>query len=508
MNDRTTNAALVEKYAAIAYAARSSVLSHPDRIAAVATLFGLTPPAIATGRVLEVGCSDGANLIPMAAALPDARFVGCDLSPPAIDAARRTVAELGLANVTLLEGDLRELPAELDQFDYIIAHGVYSWVPAPVREALFALASSRLAQNGVMFVSYNVYPGCHVRRAAWEVLHYHVDPIQDPRARLDAARELAALLAEPGPTQVKSDQVLRAEFRRLSKRSDSALFHDDLAEPNDPVYFHEFVSHAGRHRLKFLAEATPLAMSTVGLAPRVQQFLAGLEPLVREQYHDFARLRRFRQTLLCRTEAATESTMRPDRIVGMYVSASTSLARMIAEGKDVVAAPAHSPPGEPAAAADTVLRALLHWLDAEMPRAVSFAEVKAWLDDYMAQSLPGSAPRRPLETMLVDACLADAVEPYVRPLPLAIAAGERPVASPVARWQARRQESITNLRHEMMAIQDPAARQLLALLDGTRTRAELAAALGPGFAGNDPATALRRVDLSLRQFALHALLVG
>ena len=109
-SDRTTNAALAEKYDAVAYQGQSNALSHPDRMAVVATLYGLAPPSVATCRVLEFGCSDGANLLPMAASLPDGQFVGCDLSPRAIAAARQAAAELGLANVTFVTGDLSELP--------------------------------------------------------------------------------------------------------------------------------------------------------------------------------------------------------------------------------------------------------------------------------------------------------------------------------------------------------------------------------------------------------------
>jgi len=76
LNDRTTGTALAEKYDAIAYEAQSNPLSHPDHMAVVATLFGLAPPNVATCRVLEFGCNDGANLLPMAASLPDAQFVG------------------------------------------------------------------------------------------------------------------------------------------------------------------------------------------------------------------------------------------------------------------------------------------------------------------------------------------------------------------------------------------------------------------------------------------------
>ena len=280
MKDPTSNAALIEKYDAVPYEGQSNALSHPDTMAAVARLHGLEPPPIARCRVLEVGCSEGANLLPMAATLPEAMFVGCDLSPRAIDAASRAVADLALSNVILQRADLRELPATLGEFDYIIAHGVYSWVPAPVRDALFDLASRCLSRNGLMFVSYNTYPGCHVRRAAWEIMHLHIDAIEGAAARLDAARVLCKALGEPAMTQIDSDAALRGEFLRLARQSDSALCHDDLAQPNDPVYFRDFVAHAERHGLQFLAEAKLSMMSGAGVAPGIRRLLAGHGPAV------------------------------------------------------------------------------------------------------------------------------------------------------------------------------------------------------------------------------------
>ena len=138
------NRELAERYDSVAYAAQANALSHPTHLATVATLLGLAPPDVRTSRVLEVGCSDGANLLPMAAGLPEASFVGCDLSGQAIAMARAGAEELGLRNVTLLQQDLATLGDDPAPFDYIIAHGVYSWVPAPVRDALLDLARRKL----------------------------------------------------------------------------------------------------------------------------------------------------------------------------------------------------------------------------------------------------------------------------------------------------------------------------------------------------------------------------
>ena len=61
--------------------------------------------------------------------------MGCDLAGRPIAAGRRIAAALGLSNLTLVHADMRALPAALGEFDYVIAHGVYSWVPANVRRA-------------------------------------------------------------------------------------------------------------------------------------------------------------------------------------------------------------------------------------------------------------------------------------------------------------------------------------------------------------------------------------
>ena len=229
------------------------------------------------------------------------------------------------------------------EFDYIIAHGVYSWVPAPVRDALFDLASRCLSRNGLMFVSYNTYPGCHVRRAAWEIMHLHIDAIEGAAARLDAARVLCKALGEPAMTQVDSDAALRGEFLRLARQSDSALCHDDLAQPNDPVYFRDFVAHAERHGLQFLAEAKLSMMSDAGVTPGIRQLLAGMDRLSREQYLDFARLRRFRSSLLCRARTGADFALRPDRLANLLVCASSGVVRAAAEGKLAQLTAASSP---------------------------------------------------------------------------------------------------------------------------------------------------------------------
>jgi SAM-dependent methyltransferase len=495
VNPDTTNAALAARYDAIAYAALPHPLTHPDRLATIATFLGINAPPVGTCRVLEVGCNDGANLIPMAVGLPAAHFVGCDLSPRALATGRALVADLELANVTLVEEDLTALSPALGAFDYIIAHGVYSWVPATVRDGLFAMAAKRLAPNGVMFVSFNALPGCRARQAAWEILHFHVDRIADPHDRLDAARKLARMLADGGENVHAGDAAFRAELRTISERSDSELFHDDLAVPNDPVYVSDFIAHAGRFGLRYLAEAELHTMSGAGLTNDAKTFVSAQNPADREQYLDFFRLRRFRQTLLVHQDAPRDPASHLSRVAAMEVAADPSLLRAAASGK--IARIARDL--DPASGGGGPVRKILEVLVAQSPRALPMAELQ--------ERTGPIAPARPLAAIVSDAFVSGIVTLHVHPAQLVAEAGPKPRASALARLEARTRDTLTSLVHTRVALPDANARQLLALLDGTRDRAALAAAMTVPALRNDRNAATRFVTHALPQFARLALLI-
>src|SRR3954447_19950584 len=144
--------------------------THPDRLATVATLHGLEPPNLAHARVLEIGCGAGGNLLAMAAGAPGLRAMGVDLARSAIEEGRRVVGEVGLTNVELRQADVRDLTdGSIGQFDYIVAHGVYGWIPADARDALLATIHASLAPDGVAYVSYNAQPGGYFRRMLRDV---------------------------------------------------------------------------------------------------------------------------------------------------------------------------------------------------------------------------------------------------------------------------------------------------------------------------------------------------
>ena len=291
-------------YDAVAYPSHPLPQAHPDRLATLAALFGLSPAPPERCRVLELGCGDGANLVPLAYALPDSRFLGIDLAETAVAKGRAVARELGLANAELRHADLMELPSDLGEFDYVIAHGLYSWVPAPVRDRILKICADHLAPQGVAYVSYNTFPGGRVRQMIRDMMRFHVRDFPEPERRIAQSRSLVKFLAEGHTAEGPYRDLLREELRRVGFEKDEAvLYHDDLSEVNDPVYFHEFAAHAAAHGLQYLGEADFFEMQDRLYPPHIAKELRELgerDVLLKEQYLDFLKLRRFRQTLLCR----------------------------------------------------------------------------------------------------------------------------------------------------------------------------------------------------------------
>src|SRR4051812_46026142 len=177
-------------YDTVPYAGHALAQAHPDRLATIATLFGMTPAPITRARVLEVGCGDGLNLISVALSLPEAECLGIDLAAAAIRKGQERAQALGLNNLELRQLDIMEVGESLGRFDFIVAHGIYSWVPEKVRDKLLAICEQNLAENGVAYVSYNTYPGGHMRDMAREMMRFHVSDFDDPRQRVTQARSL------------------------------------------------------------------------------------------------------------------------------------------------------------------------------------------------------------------------------------------------------------------------------------------------------------------------------
>ena len=458
-------------YDAVTYPGYAYAQTHPDRLATQATLFGMTPAPPAACRVLEIGAGDGGNLIPMALGLPGSEFVGIDLAADAVARGAAVIDELQLPNVTLRVADVLELPADLEQFDYVISHGVYSWIGPRPRDALVAASGRLLAPHGVAYISYNAYPGSYLRDMASDILSFHLQGVGEPGERLARARHLMSLVVAAN-AKTPYAGVLREHFERVLQHPDPLLYHDDIAEVNTPVYLHEFVAHAARHGLKFLAEARLHDSQLHELPEDVATALEGLpdDAVVREQYIDFVVNRMFRQTLLCRDDVALDRSLDARRLAGLSFAAALRVEPAPAGEEPIfVGRGVNFQPGR------ARLSAALGAIAAAWPRAVTF--------DWLAASFEPSARER-LGDELLEIHAAGALDLHTHPPAPAAVPGARPVASPLARCQtAAGLDRVTSLRHASVRLEDPLAAHLLSLLDGTRDRDDLEAAIREFIAG-------------------------
>src|SRR3954454_18133860 len=439
--------------------------THPDRLATVAILHGLEPPDPFQARVLELGCGAGGNLLAMAAATPGVRAVGVDLAHEPIEAGRAAAAAIGLGNVELRQGDVRALTdGSLGEFDYVVAHGLYAWVPPDAREAVLGTIAASLAPDGVAYVSYNAHPGGYFRQMLRDVGLWHARGIDDQLERARKAQELYKFLNEQRATDADTyGALLEREVPPLADGPLYRLVHDDLSDAWEPLWFGEFAARAAAHGMMFVGEADLSGLRSELLPAGVEEevwALAGGDPggvgggggawaggagVAFETYSDLLTARHFRQSVLCRAGAPVTPEPAPERAQRLHWAARPN-----------------AEPLEVGLVADAFAV-----LDRERPHAVGFAALREEL----------GADARELGAALLDGFRRERLIPHAGPLRAARDPGERPVASPLARWQAEHGPDLTSLAYTTVRMEEPAARALVALLDGTRDRAAIRAAL-------------------------------
>lgn len=456
------------EYDAIPYLSKPFAQSHPGHLAATARLFGLDPPDVGSARVLELGGASGGNLIPFAASHPGATCKVIDIGPRQVAEGRARAQAMGLANFTIECASLTDLDAGIGDWDYVIAHGVYSWVSAPVREGLLRLAGSVLAPGGVFYLSYNVLPGWRMAQTVRDAIRALVPDHLPEQDRVRVARDLLALTQR----RTVSADLYAEQFKRttahLLERSDDFLFHDFMEHENEPFLFSEVMTAADRHGLSFLAEADLCtgfdenfgADFVADVRPRT-----GGEALPWEALFDVLSGRTFRQSLLVRIadSAWIDRAIPAGRLDGLdlLVARGSGLA---VEGGALRASSPHglhfSIPGDPAA---NLGRRLL----AASPGSLAVADALRGVPE---------AERAGLLNVIVRLLTAGVLIATAAPMRTA-RASPRPVASRIARADAAADNPrTTNARHESILL-EPEMMVLLPALDGTADHAALASLL-------------------------------
>lgn len=444
--------------------------THPGRIAAVAALLGRSAAPADRCRVLEIGCASGVNLLAMAQRLPQSEFLGIDASARQIEAGRALAREAQIGNARLETLSVADAGPGLGQFDYVICHGVYSWVSTAMQEHILRAAKECLAPEGIALVSYNVLPGWAVPAELRRMLLYRARRFSGPVSKVRAARELMAALEKS--LEGREDgwsRSLGQLLARLKTVPDDYLYHEYLEAENSPCHFHEFAARAAAQGLAYFAEADFYTFMGVAL-PAEQRSLIGrlaADAIEFEQHADFMVDRAFRSSLLVHGTATGLPRTDSQRLKSLHLTA-TAVAQQDAEGMTVFAAVS----GLKLKPNADELRAALMALVEAAPRSLGFDEVRA-----EAEQRTGRAPdadRLAADLHAALECGALAVSTLPTPVPASLP--ERPAGSPLARALAATRDVLPTLAHAAVKV-DALARLALLSLDGTRDLGALTAHL-------------------------------
>jgi methyltransferase-like protein/protein-L-isoaspartate O-methyltransferase len=459
-------------YDEIPYRSNPFRQSHPERLAALAKLFDLDAPAVDRCRVLELGCSMAGNLVAMAQNLPGARFIGIDSSSRQIADGWKTIDALGLGNVQLKHLDILDIGEDFGEFDYIISHGVFSWVPRRVQDRMLELCQRHLAPNGVAYISYNTYPGWHIRGIVRDMMLYRGMQFGDMTARLAQAKSLVEFIAQSARgDESPYKRLMQGELKHIAQVEDYYLHHDHLEANNHPLYFHEFATRLAVNGLQYLGEADFSMMVSTNFAPEVAKTLQqlGAHDIVQmEQYMDFVRCRYFRQSLICRSGIRLKRSLVPGVVKDLLLAsvAAPTSEPVLASTQAVTF---ETPAGNGINCKHPLTKLAMLELRRQWPMPVTFADL---YNHAKAEAEKAGHPVKeanPEEFFAAEmlACMAAGVlEWRLTPVPFTTVVGKTPATSALARMQAGAGYDITNLRGETVKL-DEIHRQTLKQLDGS-----------------------------------------
>lgn len=457
-------------YDDLPYTAHPFPQTHPARLAAIAQIRGIKAPDASRARVLEIGCAAGGNLIPMAARLPNARFVGVDLSKRQIADGQGRIRRLGLSNIELRHANLMTVSVDDGCFDYIICHGVYSWVPKPVRDAILRICKNNLSASGIAFISYNVLPGWRLRQTLRDALALSIPREDKLQLKVEKARRLIALYSENANEGSAWGQIFRDEAARLSKTPDDYVGHEFLEDCNEPCSFTEFMVDATQSGLMFVAEAQLVALlpetACSSAAPTIRS-LASDRILEMQQHIDIFTGRTFRQSLL--THRESEPSLLRDfsscSLEGLHLSPRADFQfRDEKDGRALFG----TKKGAHVEVGDLYCRRALETLISRFPASSTV--------DQLAQEIAVRGPddqrkaRDQIADILLKLAFMGAISISTLPTQATSAVGDRPVACPFLRRDVASGSLISaNLAHESVSV-DPILQLVLPMMDG---RAEI-----------------------------------
>lgn len=464
-------------YDSVPYPSYTFPQTHPDRLATLGRVHGIPTPSPENCRVLEIGCGDGTNLISFAYTLPNSSFVGIDLSEVHITKASETARTVGTRNVEFMKADVCDVGVNtLGKFDYIIAHGLFSWVPDMVRPEILRIYSECLTENGVGYISYNAYPGCRIREITSGIMQFFTNDIEDPAQNVADGISFLDQITNAAEKNSLFQSMLKLELDQIQDRSVSNVFHDDLSQFNKPLYFHEFAKMIAPFGLQFLSESEPTASNIGKLSAEARELLSSVsgDILKFEQYLDFVTCRRFRTTLVCRNGKQIDRNDFASRLDDLYISSQIDCDESDPVINDDSPVRFVGAKGATLTINHPLTKSVLVRMHAEWPGGLTFDELAEAAEAEYGSSIASKSEKLRTADYLMQMYWGGFIKLGTVDPPFARLAGEFPEVSKFARWQIENgSESVSTLVGKNLEARDEFLRLLMLLLDGTRDRKAL-----------------------------------
>ena len=288
----------------------------------ICLLWGRRPPAVEDGfTYCELGCGTGLTITALAASHPRGRFWGFDFNPGHIADGRALADAAKIGNVTLEEGSFADLAAgigpDLPPMDFIVLHGVYTWVTAEHRAAIVRFIDRRLKPGGIVYVSYNCLPG-------WAT----VQPLQrlfrdggattpgGTAARLRAGVGLAEKLRKAEAAFFVVNPTAGRQLDEMAGDDPAYLSHEYLNEGSTALYHAEVADDLAAAKLGYVGSAA-VGENFDGLMMTDEQRALIAEqpdPLLARTARDYHVNTRFRRDVFQRGDATIGGIEQRERI--------------------------------------------------------------------------------------------------------------------------------------------------------------------------------------------------
>ena len=487
-------------YNDIPYMGRVHSQTHIERLALAAQIFGIETVPLEHARVLELGCGDGSNLVNMALNLPNAHFVGIDGSEVHIVRGREMAQTAQASNVQLEAMDITAITDQFGQFDYILCHGVFSWVPENVRDHILRISRECMTPLGIGYISYNAYPAWKQHEMLRDMMRFHAFRMEDPKEQILQARALVQFIGEHVPDTINNSygKFINSQVEFISGLTEEYLYHEYLEAHNQPYWFYEFIKLLDANELQYLGDTDLSSMINLHWPEETRDLLNHISPTQYEleQYMDMLRCRRFRCSTFVHHAREVTRGIEPKVFTNFYYSykacdkwitpepkegstdestegASTGNTETSSSDEIIAALPVNI---ESNNVQGLIQVALFQHLHEQWPKRVHFKELVSLGEQTKGANLSDDE-QISLAELMQTLYLKEVVQAHLYAPQIANDIPTHPKLNGVARHQATYQEVVSTQLHDMVIVRDEWVRSMVTLMDGTRTVPEISEGL-------------------------------